>query len=912
MKLKDLKIRSQLEICMGIIVALVILLSALAWEQSDQLWLQIKKLNDHPLTVRIALDSISSDILLMHRDMKDLLLCESEQERLSFFDSMDGHEADALRQFNVLFSQYLGSRRDVEDFYNNFVQWKAIRTETTRLMQSGKITEARERTNEKGVGGRHVEAMWKQRDKTSDFARAKATQLYQDAEKLNYKLAHQLGFVSSGIVLLAIIFSWFLLRNIRRPLTELVGVVGRFRSGDLNARSFYASTNEFGVLSAGFNALADTVQAELQSREAASQIADALLREEALQAFCRELLKRLMARTGSQLGAVYLLNEQKTAFDHFESIGLPSVGRASFSATAPEGEFGSALATGEIRHLADIPTNARFTFVTIGGEFQPREILTIPIAGENGIVAVISLATVRSYSIPAIRLVNDVWNLITARLNGVLASERIRAFSERIERQNEELQVQHEELEAQAEELQEQAEELQEQTEELQEQNVELGRQQRAVEEANRLKSQFLSNMSHELRTPLNSVLALSRVLMMQAKSKLSEEEVSYLEVIERNGKNLLRMINEILDLAKIEAGRMDIHPRAFSFGQTLETMLESMMPLAREKQIELCADIAEDLPPLESDELRVSQILQNLLSNAIKFTDAGSVRISVRSDLENMSVQVDDTGIGIAESDLPRIFDEFRQADGSSTRRYEGTGLGLAIARKMAQMLGGEISVSSILGKGSSFTLTLPVAWQNRSCIHYTHTTQLPTGVPPEHKFLPRVEKEVASQNPRTGIASTFSRMLLVEDNEEAIIQVKAVLESAGHAVHIARGGQAAIDYVSHTLPDGIILDLMMPGVDGFAVLEKIRAIPVATPIPVLILTAKDLTPDDLKRLSANQVQQLVQKGDVDRKSLLRKIRVMLGNESESANARRETCIPKPAPDNIEPATSIKGGSHA
>ncbi len=912
MKLKDLSIRSQLEICMGVIVALVILLATLAWKQSGQLWRQTELLHDHPLAVRMALDSISSDILLMHRDMKDLVLSKSDQERLSFFQSIDSREADALRQLDILFAQYLGPKSDVEDFRNSFVQWKAIRNVTIQLLQAGKVDEATHRTYTKGVGGGHVEAMWKQRDKISDFVQAKATQLYQNAEKLNQTLAHHLALVSSGIVLLAFIFSWLLLRNIRRPLEDLVDVEERFRTGDLNARSLYVSANEFGVLSAEFNALAETIQAELQSRKASAQIAEGLLREEELHAFCRELLKRLMTRTGSQLGAVYLLNEQKTAFDHFESIGLPPAGRASFSATAPEGEFGSALATGEILHLADIPANARFTFATTGGEFQPREILTIPVAGESGIVAVISLATVRSYSIPAIRLVNDVWNLITARLNGVLASERIRAFSERIERQNEELQAQHEELEAQTEELQEQAEELREQTEELHEQNVELGRQQRAVEEASRLKSQFLSNMSHELRTPLNSVMALSRVLIMQAKSKLSEEEVSYLEVIERNGKNLLRMINEILDLAKIEAGRMDVHPKAFSFAQILENILESIMPLAKEKQLELRADIPDDLPHLESDELRVSQILQNLLGNAVKFTDAGRVSVSVRSDPENMIVQVDDTGIGIAESDLPHIFDEFRQADGTSTRRHEGTGLGLAIARKTAQMLGGEISVLSMLGKGSTFTLTLPIAWQNRPLVHYTHTTQLPTSVPPEHKILPCVEKEVASQNPQAGIASAPSRILLVEDNEEAIIQIKAVLKSAGHAVHVARGGQAAIDYVSHTLPDGIILDLMMPGIDGFAVLEKLRGTPATTGIPVLILTAKDLTPDDLKRLSANHVQQLVQKGDVERESLLRKIKVMLGNESESVNARRETRVPKPATDSTEPAASMKGESHA
>ncbi len=1122
MKLKDLKIGTQLKIGMGVILALIVLLAALAWEQTDRLWLQTKGLYDHPLTVRRAIDHISTDILFMHRDMKDLLLTENEQERLSFIQFIDGREADAVRQFDILYARYLGPRSDIDEARNDFVQWKAIRDETIRLLRAGKTAEAASRTKADGVGGGHVEKMWQYIGKISDFAMQKADQFYQDAEGVNRSLKRQLGLVVAAILLLSLVVSWFLLQNIRKPLAQMADAAERFRAGDLKARSRYVLANEFGTLSAEFNALAETVQSELKSREAASEIAGAMLREEELHVFCRELLKGLMAHTGSQVGAVYLLNEQKTTFDHFESIGLTPAGRASFSAAAPEGEFGAALATGQIQHLADIPTDARFTFATAGGEFQPREIITIPVPGDEGVAAVISLAGVRTYPEPAVRLVNDVWNLVTARLKGVLASERIRAFAERIERQNEELQAQQEELEAQAEELRQQ-------TEEVREQNVELEHQRLAVEEASRLKSQFLSNMSHELRTPLNSVMALSRVLMMQAKSKLSEEETGYLEIIERNGKNLLRLINDILDLSKIEAGRMDIHPRPFSLGQTVENILESIEPLAGEKQIEIRQELPEELPPLESDEIRVSQILQNLLANAVKFTDTGSVNVSVRSDPEKVFVRITDTGIGIAENDLPHIFDEFRQADGSSARRHEGTGLGLAIARKAARMLGGEISVESVPGKGSTFTLTLPLAWPGPAPFYEPIGIRPPSGVKserktilvvddepdmaamisryllqegyntvtatsgvealklaardrpfaitldvimpdmdgwevlqslkknpdtrdipvivvsitedretgfalgaigyitkpvskdrliaeirrigkpqarsilivddneldrreirriideegfnsiaaedgaaclallekqvpdvlvldlmmpepdgftvleriranPETRDLPVIvvtakdltaedrkklsgnvssvleksaaasqtllaeikrilmDLEVPSQIPAAGTSPAPPRILLVEDNEAAIIQVRAVLESAGYAVDVARGGQEAIDYVSHTTPDGIILDLMMPEIDGFAVLEKIRGTAATTKIPVLILTAKDLTPDDFKRLSANHVQQLVQKGDVNRDSLLEKTARMLGVSFETGNAVPNIEYPPPS----------------
>jgi signal transduction histidine kinase/CheY-like chemotaxis protein len=875
MKLKDLNIGTQLKIGLGFILALVVVLAAVAWEHADRLWLQTKGLHDHPHEVRKAIGALKSDILTIHWGLDELFEQENPQEPGRILPLIEACEVSAEKQFGILFERYLGPRSDIENLRQAVDRCRDNRKEVLRLLQAGDTNKARlvNIHEQSGLDSDHTREINALLNVVDDFARARSQRFYQDADTLQRSLSRQLGLVVAVILLLSVLVFRFLSRSIRKPLAEMTDAAERFRAGDQGARSRYVSANEFGTLSAGFNALAETVQSELRSRAAAARIAGAMLREEELHAFCRELLKGLMAHTGSQLGAVYLRNHEKTAFDHFESIGLAPAGRASFSATDPEGEFGAALATGQVQHLADIPADARFTFATAGGEFQPREIFTMPIPGDEGFVAVISLAGVRAYPAPAVRLVNDIWNLITARLNGVVASERIRAFAERIERQNEELQAQQEELVAQAEELRKQ-------TEELQAQNVELEQQQRAVEEASRLKSQFLSTMSHELRTPLNSVMALSRVLMLQARTKLTEEEVSYIEIIERNGKNLLRLINDILDLAKIEAGRMDIHPKPFALGQAVESLLENISPLAREKQLEIRQEIPKDLPPLESDEIHVAQILQNLLANAVKFTDTGSLSVSVHSDPERVYVRIADTGIGIAEADLPHIFDEFRQVDGTPARRHEGTGLGLAIARKAAQMLGGEIAVESAPGRGSTFTLTLPLAWPVAAPLHEAIAPRPPSGAPSEREPILGGRDEDSLPGPGRRATPPSPRILLVEDNESAIIQVKAVLECTGHTVAVARGGQEAIDYVAHTIPDGIILDLMMPGMDGFAVLERIRGTAATSKIPVLILTARDLTPDDLKRLSANHVQQLVQKGDVDRETLLRKIRVMVGRE--------------------------------
>ena len=220
--------------------------------------------------------------------------------------------------------------------------------------------------------------------------------------------------------------------------------------------------------------------------------------------------------------------------------------------------------------------------------------------------------------------------------------------------------------------------------------------------------------MSHELRTPLNSVMALSRVLIRQAKDKLSEEELNYLNVIARNGKNLLTLINDILDLAKIESGRMDVNSKRFSLSSAIEAVTERLEIIAEEKGIQIKVEVPDNLPEIESDEIRVDQILQNLMGNAVKFTEKGHVAITVRRDAENVHIEISDSGIGISEKDLPHIFEEFRQVDGTTARQYEGTGLGLTIAHKAAGMLGGDLTVESVLGKGSTFTLTLPLKQQN------------------------------------------------------------------------------------------------------------------------------------------------------------------------------------------------------
>jgi CheY-like chemotaxis protein/anti-sigma regulatory factor (Ser/Thr protein kinase) len=270
------------------------------------------------------------------------------------------------------------------------------------------------------------------------------------------------------------------------------------------------------------------------------------------------------------------------------------------------------------------------------------------------------------------------------------------------------------------------------------------------------------------------------------------------------------------------------------------------------------------DLPWMTSDFGKCRHILQNLLANAVKFTDQGEVTIRADSDQENIRISVIDSGIGIPADQLPYIFDEFRQVDNSISRKYGGTGLGLAIARKYASLLQGRIEVESTLGKGSIFTLIVPLRIERRSSRSGDEEPKAYEGRPAKPVSI--------TVSPRRGLS-----ILLVEDNEAAVIQMTDILSEQGYDVRVARNGREALESIDQALPSAMILDLMMPEVDGFQVLEAIRQIEKTAHVPVLILTAKHITPEELSFLEGNHIHQFLQKGDINRKELLKAVAEMI-----------------------------------
>ncbi len=352
--------------------------------------------------------------------------------------------------------------------------------------------------------------------------------------------------------------------------------------------------------------------------------------------------------------------------------------------------------------------------------------------------------------------------------------------------------------------------------------NQELGLANQELEQASLLKSQFLANMSHELRTPLNSIIGYTELVMDGLYGPLTEDQSDRLSRVLRNGQNLLLLINDVLDLSKIEAGRMELSYAMVNLPALLDTVTSTLLPLANQKGLELKVNLPQRLPVLVADETRLRQILNNLMSNAVKFTREGSVTMDVSVDepAKTIYLKVIDTGIGIPPEHRERVFDEFHQVDGTSTREFGGTGLGLAITRRLARMHGGDVTLESEVGKGSTFTVTLPLI--------APPPPASPAGGPePE-----RVEDALGPL------------VLVIDDEQEAVDIIQSFLEVAGYRTRAAYSGEEGLKLIKELKPAAVTLDVLMPDMDGWQVLSQLRNDAHTASLPVVMVSIVDKRP--------------------------------------------------------------------
>ncbi|MBN8874464.1 MAG: response regulator [Rhodospirillales bacterium] len=355
---------------------------------------------------------------------------------------------------------------------------------------------------------------------------------------------------------------------------------------------------------------------------------------------------------------------------------------------------------------------------------------------------------------------------------------------------------------------------------------AELDERAEQLREASELKSRFLSNMSHEFRTPLNSILALARLLLDEADGPLTAEQTRQVGYIRRSAESLAELVNDLLDLAKVEAGKLDLRPRSFTVQELFGALRGVMKPLQQSDAVDLVFDEPIDCPPLFTDEAKLAQVLRNLISNALKFTETGEVRVSARYEPETAHCifTVVDTGIGIAAENHELVFHEFSQVASRLQGRAKGTGLGLPLSRRLAELMGGALTLKSTMGEGSQFTVSIP--------------TLLP-------------QADAPAEPPVVDVATAQGGVLLIDDEETSRYVQRQMLGSlAGLRVIEADSGAAGLQRTHRERPDVILLDLRMPGMDGFEVLERLAADPDTRDIPVIVCTSSVLMAHEHARL--------------------------------------------------------------
>jgi signal transduction histidine kinase/CheY-like chemotaxis protein len=405
-------------------------------------------------------------------------------------------------------------------------------------------------------------------------------------------------------------------------------------------------------------------------------------------------------------------------------------------------------------------------------------------------------------------------------------------------RQNKDLLLTLEEVRRRGEELDQVNQELSDTNRGVVALYAELEERAEHLRRADDLKSRFLSNMSHEFRTPLNSILALARLLLGRTDGELTAEQETQVRFILRSAENLTELVNDLLDLAKVEAGKTEVRPAEFTVESLFGALRGVMRPLLPGDAVALVFDDASALPPLETDEGKVAQILRNLISNAIKFTAAGEVRVGAQVEGDTIVFTVRDTGTGIAEEHLNLIFQEFAQVGAAVRKDQKGTGLGLPLSKRLAELLGGSITVASCLGEGSTFRLVLPRVYK----------VELPSEV----------------------------RLLVVDDEETARYIVRQSLRDTSLVIDEATSGAEAIRKVHEARPDVILLDLNMPGMTGIEVLDYLGRDPTTRDVPVLILTSAILTEEERRGLV--RARRILAKGDFGRDTLLAVLKEALG----------------------------------
>lgn len=738
--------------------------------------------------------------------------------------------------------------------------------------------------------------------------------------------------IPSSFLILALV-GFFLTRHISKPLQQVSDMAENIRDGDLSVSLPHSDRqDEIGVLTRTFNQMIINLQNTTQKNEEQkwlksnlAEFTQMLQGQRNLESVSRMILSNLAPLVGAPQGVFYIMDsvDNQPVLKLLSSYAYKERKNIANQFHLGEGLVGQCALEKQRILLTQVPSD--YIRISSGlGEALPLNIIVLPILFETQVKAVIELASFQPFSELHLTFLEQFSEIIGVFLNNIAANVQTQqllqesvTLTQELQTQQEELQQSNQRLEEQAqdleesrfllkqsnEELQQLNEELEEKAELLEVQNREVARKNQEVEHSrksledkaeqlalsSKYKSEFLANMSHELRTPLNSLLILARLLSDNSGGNLSDKQVEYSRTIYSAGTDLLELINDILDLAKIESGTLSVDISRINLRDLQSSLEQTFRQVAQNKGLSFAIELDDNLPDvISNDPKRLQQVLKNLLSNALKFTEQGGVNLQIsmvaeaaqldgkgQSSSPIIAFAVSDTGIGIPVEKQKIIFEAFQQADGTTSRKFGGTGLGLSISRELAQLLGGRIELVSQPGQGSTFTLYLPQTYSGsgeratqeqwkrqevlsllspksqiqeakpQTSVHQPTISEIPnTGSQSSDlslsaKQLPNLLNEVPDD--RDTIQSGDRILLVIEDDDKFARILLEMAREQGFKVLVALNSKQGLMLAQQFKPDAITLDIRMPDMDGWSVLDRLKREPDTRHIPVHILSSDD-----------------------------------------------------------------------
>jgi signal transduction histidine kinase/DNA-binding response OmpR family regulator/CHASE3 domain sensor protein len=745
--------------------------------------------------------------------------------------------------------------------------------------------------------------------------------------------------------------------NTGKRLNVINDLAAKISTGDYTIRVEDIENDNVGGLSESLNKMASDLGANfkvLEDKEwlqtGIAELNNAFKGEKDIHELCTDSLNTIIGYLGAKVGVLYLTGIGNS-LELYASYAFKDGAKRI---PAGDGLAGQVVLEQKPIVLHDTPPEY-FRISSALGERAPDTVYIFPLLYNNIVQGVIELGMLKTESNVMAYLDNASGELaiaITIAKNRQrnqelleetqVQSEELLAQSEELQQSNSELEMQAQRLQASEEELRVQQEELLQSNREMEEKavlleeknlsieeksrqlfslNDEVGKKNSELETASRYKSEFLANMSHELRTPLNSILLLSRLLSDNKGPVLGEEKFEYANVIYNSGVGLLELINEILDLSKIEAGQMHIEAEELTFKELYYDMDSLFRPLAVQKNVEYVLDFSSELPlTMFTDKQRLEQVLKNLLSNALKFTEEGSVKLSVylNGEVENNSLvcfEVVDTGIGIPEDKHDLVFEAFKQVDGSARRKYGGTGLGLSISKKISEMLGGEISLESKAGAGSTFKMCIPLLFEKQpeeiQPENQAISGQISAGATPilerssvairadEVKDNTKAVEFIPQEIPddRDSLQPNDKLMLIIEDDTNFAGALLQFLHKKNYKGIIAVRGDDGIRFAQQYEPIGILLDVQLPVMNGWTVMDHLKQNVHTRHIPVHMMSSLDVKSESLYRgavdfinkpLAEQQIGDMLDKIEQVINKTNRKVLIIEDNEKHAGALKK------------------------